>query len=100
MASKKHSRASRVVIRLAPGIHLDGDQEPEARLVLVCPGGNVQLNRIAGTILRLCDGSRNRDDVVTEVLRDSKSGTRATEIIEFLDVAIARGWIDETRADA
>ena len=100
MGSKKKTRASRVVVRLAPGIHLDGNQERDAKLVLVCPGGNVQLNSIAGTILQLCDGSRNRDDVVTEVLRNSQSGTRPMEIIEFLDVAIARGWIDEYRAEA
>jgi pyrroloquinoline quinone biosynthesis protein D len=65
-------------------------------VVLVCPNGNVQLNRMAETILRLCDGSRARDDLVAEVVRRSHPHTRAVEIIEFLDVARARGWIDET----
>jgi pyrroloquinoline quinone biosynthesis protein D len=65
-------------------------------LVLVCPTGNVQLNRMAGTILLLCDGSRDRDGVVAEVVRRSDPHTRAVEIIEFLDAAHARGWIDET----
>jgi hypothetical protein len=46
-------------------------------------------------ILRLCDGSRNRQDVVKEVVRQSHQQTRAAEIIEFLDAARARGWIDE-----
>jgi pyrroloquinoline quinone biosynthesis protein D len=64
-------------------------------LVLVSPKGNVQLNRIAAAILRLCDGSRDREGVVAEVVRGTHPHTRADEIIEFLDVARARGWIDE-----
>jgi hypothetical protein len=51
---------------------------------------------MAATILRLCDGSRDRADVVAEVVRGSHPRTRAVEIMEFLDVARARGWIDET----
>jgi pyrroloquinoline quinone biosynthesis protein D len=81
-------------LRLAPGIRLDGG-EKDGVLVLVGPNGTVQLNRIAAAILRLCDGSRDRADLVTEVLRTSHPRTRAVEIVEFLDVARARGWIDE-----
>lgn len=88
------SRARRG-LRLAPGIRLDGGDD-DGVLVLVGPNGTVQLNRIAAAILRLCDGSRDRENLVTEVLRNSHSRTRAVEIIEFLDVACARGWIDET----
>jgi pyrroloquinoline quinone biosynthesis protein D len=65
-------------------------------MVLLSPNGPVQLNRIAAAILRLCDGSRDRDGVVAEVVRRSNPHTRAAEIIEFLDAARARGWIDET----
>ena len=63
--------------------------------MLVCPAGKVQLNRTAAAILRLCDGSRNREDLVAEVVRSSPDRTRAVEIIEFLEVAQTRGWIDE-----
>jgi pyrroloquinoline quinone biosynthesis protein D len=81
-------------VRLAAGVRLDGGKE-DAVLVLTCPEGKVQLNRIAAAILRLCDGSRNRDGVVDEVVRSSARQTRAIEIIEFLNAARARGWIDE-----
>jgi pyrroloquinoline quinone biosynthesis protein D len=92
---RKKSRAVQVV-RLAPGLRLDdGGRERDEPLVLVLPDGKVQLNRIAASILRLCDGSRNREDVVAEVVRRSHQQARAAEIIEFLDVARARGWIDE-----
>ena len=64
--------------------------------MLVCPNGNVQLNRMAETILRLCDGSRARDESRAGVVRRSHPHTSAVEIIEFLDAAHARGWIDET----
>jgi pyrroloquinoline quinone biosynthesis protein D len=64
-------------------------------LVLVSPSGKVQLNRMAAAILRLCDGSRDRAGVVAEVVGTSHPHTRAVEILEFLDVARARGWIDE-----
>ncbi len=76
-------------------MRLDGGSEKEGVLVLVSPNGNVQLNRMAAAILRLCDGSRDRENVVAEVVRRSHAQTRAVEIIEFLDAARARGWIDE-----
>lgn len=65
-------------------------------LVLVAPNGRVQLNQMAAAILRLCDGSRDREHVVAEVVGGSHPRTRAAEILEFLDAARARGWIDET----
>jgi pyrroloquinoline quinone biosynthesis protein D len=89
------NRAPGTGVRLAPGIHLDGAQVQDAGSVLLCPDGKVQLNRTAAMILRLCDGSRNRQDVVKEVVRQSHQQTRAAEIIEFLDAARARGWIYE-----
>lgn len=87
--------AARVLIRLASGIRLDGDEENGKTVVLVCPDGNVQLNKIAAAILRLCDGSHGRDEIVAEVVRGSRNQARPAEIVEFLDAAVARGWIDE-----
>jgi pyrroloquinoline quinone biosynthesis protein D len=86
-------------VRLAQGIRLEGDKGDEAKdgvMVLLSPNGPVQLNRTAATILRLCDGSRDREGVVAEVVRRSNPHTRPAEIIEFLDAARARGWIDES----
>ena len=85
---------SRARVRLAAGVRLDGEEKGGV-VVLVCPNGNVQVNRMAASILRLCDGSRDREAVVAEVVRTSHPHTRAVEIIEFLDVARSRGWIDE-----
>lgn len=84
-------------VRLAPDVRLDKAAKGQhAALVLLCPGGKVQLNKGAVAILRLCDGSRNRDAIIAEVVRRSRENTRASDISEFLDVALARGWIIET----
>jgi Coenzyme PQQ synthesis protein D (PqqD) len=96
VSNRKQGRATRAVVSLAPGCRLDGGKDKDGVLVLVCPNGEVQLNRMAERILLLCDGSRDRDDLVAEVVRRSPPRTRAAEIIEFLDVARARGWIDDT----
>ena len=64
-------------------------------MVLVCPEGNVQLNSVAAAILGLCDGSRDRAQVVAEVLHRTRNRARSAEIVEFLDAAVARGWIQE-----
>ncbi|MGH8177345.1 MAG: pyrroloquinoline quinone biosynthesis peptide chaperone PqqD, partial [Steroidobacter sp.] len=63
--------------------------------VLVCPGGDVHLNDGAAAILRLCDGSRNRDAIIAEIVRASPMRTIAADIVEFLNVARSRGWIVE-----
>jgi hypothetical protein len=87
--------AARIGVRLAPGIHLRGEEDSDGQVVLVCPEGNVQLNAVAAAILGLCDGSRDRVQVVTEVLHKTGNRARSAEIVEFLDAAGARGWIQE-----
>jgi coenzyme PQQ biosynthesis protein PqqD len=96
MKSKKAHSASGPGVRLAHGVHLDGGKETKEVFVLVCPDGRVQLNRIAAAILSLCDGSHSRAELVAAVVQGSNAQARAAEIIEFLDAARARGWIDES----
>jgi pyrroloquinoline quinone biosynthesis protein D len=81
-------------VHLASGVRLDKGEQPEA-LVLVSPNGSVQLNEAAVNILRLCDGSHTRDDIVAEVTYRPRGSTLAADIGEFLDVARSRGWIVE-----
>lgn len=86
-------KSTRSGVRLAPGVRLDGDDEKGDVPVLICPSGKVQLNGSAVAILRLCDGSRTRDDIVAELTIQSSRDTLAQDIIAFLNVARARGWI-------
>ena len=80
-------------LRLAPGVRLDDGERKGDIPVLVCPTGKVQLNGGAVAILRLCDGSRNRDEIVAELA--SRRHTLAADIVAFIDVARARGWLIE-----
>ena len=73
---------------------IEFDQVRQQR-VLLYPEGVVLLNDTGAAILELCDGSHNRGDLVAEVVRRSSERSRETEIIEFIDAARARGWIDE-----
>jgi pyrroloquinoline quinone biosynthesis protein D len=95
MKSKPPRGISRQGIRLAQGVHLDGGKETKEVFVLICPDGKVQLNRLAAAVLRLCDGSHSRAELIAEVVRGSHKQARAAEIVEFLNAARSRGWIDE-----
>jgi pyrroloquinoline quinone biosynthesis protein D len=82
-------------VSLAPGIYLRGREASGARVVLVCPDGDVQLNSMAAAILELCDGSRDREQIAAEILLKTDNRARSAEIVEFLDAAVARGWIQQ-----
>jgi len=82
-------------IRLAPGVRLVDDNDRQELAMLVGPDGGVQLNGSAVAILRLCDGSRNREEIVAAALRRSHRHLPVSDITGFLDVALARGWIVE-----
>ncbi len=82
-------------LKLAPGVRLSKDNEQLEANVLVFSGGKVQLNRTAVAILELCNGSRNRDKLVADLLQRSTGKARVSDVAEFLDAAKARGWIVE-----
>jgi hypothetical protein len=82
-------------VYLANGIELEVPGESGAQAVLISPEGRVQLNHVAAAILGLCDGSRERAQIVHEVLRQTRNRARPAEIAAFLDAAVARGWMLE-----
>lgn len=89
---KRHGGGGRV--RLAPGVVLTRESEPETA-ILVLRDGKVRLNEHALAILSLCDGSRSRDRVVIDAVLQTAGGMRAADIVEFLEAAHARGWVVE-----
>jgi pyrroloquinoline quinone biosynthesis protein D len=93
----KEPHVSRRLLQLARGVRLGEGTEQSTKFVLICAEGKVQLNGSAVAILQLCDGSRNRDDIVAELMLNSDRHAFATEIVEFLDAARGRGWIVETK---
>jgi hypothetical protein len=89
---RESPRLPRRALKLAPGIRLSADQE-RSDTHLVVGAGKVHLNQHAVEILELCDGSRNRDRVVVDAILRSGGSMRAADVVEFLDAALARGWI-------
>jgi hypothetical protein len=86
------------LLRLARGVQLkDGRNGREA--VLVGPAGKVELNNSAVAILRLCDGSRDRLELIAEMVRGSDQQLQVSDIAAFLDAARAREWIEEGGGD-
>ena len=82
------------MLRLASGVQLK-DRKDRREAVLVGPAGKVELNSSAVTILRLCDGSRDRAEVIAEMVRSADQQLQVSDIAEFLDAAQARGWVEE-----
>jgi len=81
-------------VKLAPGVVLTRESEPETA-TLVLKDGKVRLNEHALAILSLCDGSRSRNRVASDAVLQTAGGMRATDIMEFLEAAHARGWVVE-----
>jgi len=96
---RTHARASSLgKVRLAAEMQLKDGKDGGESAVLVGPAGSVQLNSSAVAILKLCDGSRSRAEVMAELVRSSHPQLKLSDVGEFLDAARARGWIDEAEA--
>ena len=80
--------------RLAPGRQVRVEWR-DGRPVLVLPDGTVQLNESAANILELCDGTRTADEIIAQYVPDPSTTELASDGREFLEAAVARGWIVE-----
>jgi pyrroloquinoline quinone biosynthesis protein D len=89
----KAPRATLNGIQLAAGVRLVRAGTKQKVPMLVCADDKVQLNESAVAILRLCDGSRSREQIVAEVLQRASNRALAADVGAFLDAAQARGWI-------
>lgn len=91
---QSRSRQARRV-RLSQG----GRLETEGRLgfhLLRYPAGVVRLNESAAAVLRLCDGTRNPGEIVTQLFPGRCGGDALRLVSEFLDAAQRRKWIIES----
>ena len=62
--------------------------------VLLYPEGMVKLNPSAGQILVRCDGTRELDQIITELEQLFNAQDLAPDVYRFLDHARQRGWVD------
>ncbi|RLA25392.1 MAG: pyrroloquinoline quinone biosynthesis peptide chaperone PqqD [Gammaproteobacteria bacterium] len=70
-------------------------EEAQQKDVILYPEGMVELNQSSAEILKLCDGTRNLDQIVVDLEEKFATSGLKNDIISFLDVALNNGWIQQ-----
>jgi len=70
-------------------------EEAQQKDVILYPEGMVELNQSSAEILKLCDGSRTLDKIVTDLETKFQATGLKNDITQFLEVALNNGWITE-----
>jgi len=70
-------------------------EEAQQTDVILYPEGMVELNQSSAEILKLCDGSRNLDQIVNDLEEKFSTTGLKNDITSFLDVAFNNGWIQQ-----
>ncbi|WP_031435074.1 pyrroloquinoline quinone biosynthesis peptide chaperone PqqD [Methylomarinum vadi] len=70
-------------------------EEAQQKDVILYPEGMVELNQSSAEILKLCDGTRKLDEIVTELEQKFSTSGLTNDISNFLNVAIKNGWIQQ-----
>ena len=67
-------------------------KESQQKDVIIFPEGVVELNQSSADILKLCDGSRNLTQIVTELEKKFLTIGLTSDITDFLEVAFKNNW--------
>ncbi|GAW87460.1 pyrroloquinoline quinone biosynthesis protein D [Bathymodiolus platifrons methanotrophic gill symbiont] len=70
-------------------------EEAQQKDVILYPEGMVELNQSSAEILKLCDGSRNLDQIINDLEEKFSTTGLKNDITSFLDVAFNNGWIQQ-----
>ena len=70
-------------------------EEAQQKDVILYPEGMVELNQSSAEILKLCDGTRNLDQIVIDLEEKFATSGLKNDINSFLDVALNNGWIQQ-----
>jgi len=79
-------------VELAPSYHFRWE-EPQNAHVLLYPEGIVKLNETAAAILETCTGNATIAQGTAELQVRYRNPEIGTSILEFLELAHAKGWI-------
>ncbi len=82
-------------LRIKPLYRLQWEEAQQA-FVLLFPEGMIKLNDAAGQILKRCDGTLDVDGMVADLEAQFTGSDLRQDVLEFLEVAHERGWIEET----
>ena len=86
------SAISREALRIAPGFRLQWEPAQQA-YVLLYPEGMVQLNPSSAEILGRCDGTLDTDGIIAALEQEYPGAELADDVREFIDTAVANGWL-------
>jgi len=70
-------------------------EEVQQKDVILYPEGMVELNQSSAEILKLCDGSRTLDQLVTDLEEKFATSGLKNDISSFLEDALKNGWIQQ-----
>ncbi|NOQ15346.1 MAG: pyrroloquinoline quinone biosynthesis peptide chaperone PqqD [Methyloprofundus sp.] len=70
-------------------------EEAQQKDVILYPEGMVELNQSSAEILKLCDGTRNLDQIVVDLEEKFATTGLKNDITSFLEVALKNGWIQQ-----
>lgn len=79
-------------VEINPNYHFRWE-EPQQAHVLLYPEGIVKLNETAAAILEACTGSASIAEGAAELARRYNERNVGAEVLKFLEVAHAKGWI-------
>jgi len=71
-------------------------EEIQQKDVILYPEGMVELNHSSAEILKLCDGTRNLEQLVTELEQKFSTSGLKNDVNNFLEVALQNGWIQQS----
>ena len=78
--------------RVAPMFRLQWE-EVQQSWVLLYPEGMVKLNGSAGEIMQRIDGKKSIAALITELETAFDATGLQADVLAFLDIAIAQGWV-------
>ena len=70
-------------------------EEAQQKNVILYPEGMVELNESSAEILKLCDGTRNLAQIVSDLEQKFSTSGLTNDITAFLEVALQNGWINQ-----
>jgi pyrroloquinoline quinone biosynthesis protein D len=83
------------IFALSPMYRLQWE-EAQQKDVLLYPEGMVELNQSSAEILKLCDGTRTLETIVTELEEKFSASGLKDDICGFLEIALEHGWIKQS----
>jgi pyrroloquinoline quinone biosynthesis protein D len=71
-------------------------EEAQQKNVILYPEGMVELNQSSAEILKLCDGSRQLAQIISELEDKFATQGLGNDITQFLNIALQNGWIRQS----